>query len=70
MYNQFNTKLDLLLVNIRNFCEDERCKAIKERQLDCVKFSFENVFWFQSYQWLINLRLFLPILVNLLGIVS
>ena len=59
MYNQFNTKLDLLLVIIRSFVKMRDVKQlIKERLLDCVRFSFEYVIWFQSYQWLINLRFF------------
>ena len=59
MYNQFNLKLDLLLVNIRSF--------LKMRDVKQLKRGGSIVY---GYQWLINLRLFLPIFVNLLGIFS
>ena len=41
-----------------------RCKAINERQLNYMRLSFEYSLWFRSYQWLINLWLFLPIFFN------
>ena len=65
-----NIELELLVENTISFKRLQSVKLIRERQLSYMRFSFEYGLWFQSYQWLINLRLFLPIFFNLFGIFS
>ena len=65
-----NIELDLLVKNTISFKRLQGVKLIRERQLNYMRFSFEYGLWFRSNQWLINLRLFLPIFFNLFGIFS
>ena len=64
---RFNAELELLIGRTRSFEEGEDEKLLRERQLNYMRFNFEYVFWFRSYQKLINLRLVLPISLNTFG---
>ena len=63
-------ELDLLVEKTKVFKRFLGVKQLREIQLNYMKFSFEYGLWFRFYQWLINLRLFLPIFFNLFGIFS